>query len=118
MRLRQNNHKYGARKTTVDGITFDSKAEADYYSQLKLLQRTGEIEDIELQPKFEIIPGYIHPETGKKIRATYYKADFKVTYSDGRQEIIDVKGVRTEVYKLKKKLFEQKYEIPIKEVSA
>lgn len=111
-------HKYGARKTTVDGITFDSQAEANYYCQLKLLQRAGEINDIELQPKFELIPGYKHPATGNKIRATYYIADFKVTYADGRTEIIDVKGLRTEVYKLKKRMFEYKYGIPIKEVSA
>ena len=110
-------HKYGAKKTKVDGITFDSKAEAAYYSQLKLLKRAGVIVTLELQPTFELIPAYIHPTTGKKVRATVYKADFRITYKDGREEIIDVKGVRTEAYKLKKKLFEYKYRREIKEVS-
>jgi|HigsolmetaGSP11D_1036233.scaffolds.fasta_scaffold28755_3 Protein of unknown function (DUF1064). len=117
-KLRFRTHKYGAKKTRIDGITFDSLAEANYYHELKLLQRAGIVTDFELQPKFELIPSYTHPETGRKIRATYYIADFRVTYADGRQEIIDVKGVRTEAYKLKKRLFEYKYNIPIKEVGA
>ena len=116
LRLNRKN-KYGAKKTTVDGHLFDSLAEARHYKELKLLQKAGVILDIELQPKFEIVPSYKHPETGRKIAATYYKADFRVTYLDGRVEIVDVKGTRTPVYALKKKLFESKYGIPIKEVS-
>ena len=108
--------KYNARKTIIDGITFDSKAEANYYTQLKLLQRAGEIVELELQPKFEIIPSFVDP-AGKKVRATHYIADFRVKYKDGREEVIDVKGHKTDVYRLKKKLFEQRYGIPVKEVS-
>ena len=85
--------------------------------RLKLLKHAGEVVDFELQPKFEIISSYPHPETGKKVQPTYYIADFRVFYKSGRMEIIDVKGVRTEAYKIKKKLFESKYGIPIKEVS-
>lgn len=103
-------HKYNAQKTVIDGIRFDSKAEAEYYLQLKLLQKAGEIVSIELQPEFELLPA----EKGK--RAVKYVADFLVTYSDGREEIIDVKGVKTAVYRLKKRWVEHKYGIQVKEV--
>jgi hypothetical protein len=110
-------NKFGAKKTVVDGITFDSQAEANRYSQLKLLQRAGEIRNLELQPSFEIIPSYQHPVTGEKIRAAYYKADFRITWKDGKVTVEDVKGMKTPIYKLKKKLIEAKYGILIEEVS-
>lgn len=111
-------HKYGAKKTKIDGHTFASLAEANYYKQLKLLQRAGEVIEIILQPKYEIIPSY-RGRNGRKVPATNYIADFRVTYKDGRQEIIDVKGVITPVYSLKKKMFEYRYpELTITEVSA
>lgn len=110
-------HKYGARKTTIDGITFDSQAEANFYSKLKLLKHAGEVIDYQLQPEYELIPAY--KKNGRKIRATHYRADFLVTYKSGKQEIIDVKGKPTAEYKLKKKLFEYRYpELEIVEVSA
>lgn len=109
-------HKYGAKRTEVDGISFDSKAESRYYQQLKLLLRSGEIIDIILQPKFNLLPSYT--KNGHKIRGIDYVADFLVTYKDGRKEIIDVKGAKTDVYKVKKKWFEHKYpDLTIKEVS-
>lgn len=109
--------KYGARKTTIDGITFDSQHEAKYYQQLTLLQRAGEVKQFELQPVYELQPGYKRGK--KKIQPITYKADFLVTYKDGRQEIIDCKGMKTEVYRIKKKMFEYKYpDLEIKEVSA
>lgn len=100
-------HKYGARKTVIDGYTFDSKAEANYYRQLKLLQKAGEVKQIELQPTYELQPKF--KRHGKSVQSINYKADFLVTYADGRQEIIDVKGHRTSVYLLKKKMFEFRY---------
>lgn len=100
-------HKYGARKTTIDGITFDSRAEAQYYQRLRLLQRAGEVTDIQLQPTYELQPGY--KRNGRKVQPITYVADFLVTYKDGRQEIVDVKGQKTEVYRIKKKLFEYRY---------
>jgi hypothetical protein len=110
-------NKYGATKTKIDGVTFDSKAEADYYQQLKLLMRAGEVKDIILQPRYELLKGF--EKHGKKIRGIEYVADFKVIYADGREEIIDVKGKRTEVYTIKRKWFESKYpELTIKEVQA
>jgi hypothetical protein len=109
--------KYGARKTMIDNIKFDSLAEANYYRQLKLLQRAGEIIDFELQPTYELQPAYMRGK--KKVQPITYKADFLVTYKDGRKEVIDVKGMRTPVYALKKKMFEFKYpELEIVEVSA
>jgi hypothetical protein len=96
-------NKYNNKKTKVDDITFDSKMEADYYCYLKIEQEHGRVETIELQPAYEIIPRFIRK--GLTIRKTVYKADFLVTYSDGTRAIIDVKGVKTPVFKLKQKLF-------------
>ena len=49
--------KYFSRKVTIDGITFASKLEGTRYTQLKLLQQAGEIEDLKLQPEFQIFKG-------------------------------------------------------------
>jgi hypothetical protein len=104
--------KYRAQKTKVDGITFDSKGEADYYCQLKLLQRAGEVTDIKLQPRYPIL------DASERSRGIDYVADFLVTYADGRQEIIDFKGVRTAVYRMKKKMFHERYpNLEIREVT-
>lgn len=100
--------KYGNRKTTVDGFTFDSKAEAARYMALQLLERGGVITALQLQPEFQIAPAFTYK--GKKERAIKYVADFK--YLDVQTDewvIEDVKGTRTEVYKLKRKLFLAKY---------
>ncbi|MCL2223606.1 MAG: DUF1064 domain-containing protein [Defluviitaleaceae bacterium] len=63
--------KYGNQKTTLDGHTFDSKAEALRYHELKLLEKAGEILQLELQPKFTLVP------KTKKRRAVTYTADFR-----------------------------------------
>ena len=60
-----------------------------------------------MQPKFELLPGF--KKNGRTFRAITYTADFKVTYADGHVEIIDVKGIKTEVFKLKRKIFEFQY---------
>lgn len=96
--------KYGNQKSVVDGIKFDSQKEARYYQELKLLKRAGEIEDFELQPEFVLLPGFKTGD-GAKIREIKYRADFKIIHKDGTIEVVDVKGYKTEVYKLKKKLF-------------
>lgn len=99
--------KYKAVKTTVDGIEFASKREAARYQQLKLLEKSGEITKLELQPKFPIFIG------GKQVFS--YLADFQ--YMDGRRRVIeDVKGVRTPLYRLKKRCVEAYYGIEIFEV--
>ncbi len=102
-------NKYNARKTKRDGILFDSKLEANRYTELQLLARAGQIKDIELQPEFELIPAYRRRD-GKRIRATKYRADFR--YYDCMQMrfvVEDVKGMETAVFKIKRKLLEWRY---------
>ena len=102
-------NKYRAVKTEVDGIVFDSKREAARYMELMLMQRAGEIKRLELQPKYDCIVN------GRKICT--YRADFR--YSTNENSIVeDVKGMKTPVYKLKKKLVEALYPgVIIQEVS-
>lgn len=101
-------NKYNASKTVVDGIKFDSRAEARRYRELKLLQRAGEIKDLELQPSFLLIEKF--KCKGKSYRDTRYVADFAyIEVKTGLQVIEDVKGVETEVFRLKKKLFLKRY---------
>ena len=101
--------KYHNKIVEVDNIKFQSKKEAKRYNELKLLERANIIQDLELQKSFELQPKYIN-NNGEHIRAITYKADF-VYYDNEKQQYIveDTKGFRTEVYKLKKKLFEYKY---------
>ena len=93
-----------------------AKRNGRYYQQLKLMERQGLIKDIKLQVKFELQAKY--NKNNKTIRAINYIADF--TYFDvnkGKTIIVDTKGYRTEVYKLKKKIFEYVYpDLEIKEV--
>lgn len=100
--------KYGAKKTEVDGIRFDSKAEAKYYQELKLMKVTKEILHFDLQPEFLIHDSFVD-FSGKKQRAIKYKADFMVYHINGKKEVIDVKGFRTAEYKLKRKMFMSRY---------
>lgn len=89
-------NKYGAVKTTVNGITFDSKAEAAFYQHLCLLQKAGTIGDFKRQCAYKLHAGI------------KYVADFAV-YHDQQWIAIDVKGVETPVFKLKRKLYEEDY---------
>ena len=95
-------HKYNARKTTIDGITFDSKAEAARYQDLRLLEQSGYISELVLQPIFELQPGFEHD--GKRERPITYIADFRYE-QDGKVIVEDVKGMRTREFNLKRKLF-------------
>ena len=102
-------NKYFNKKVIVDGIKFDSKKEPTRYEQLKILKRAGMIRDLELQPLFVLQEAYTNNK-GEKVRAITYKADF--IYFDkylDRYIVEDVKGFKTDVYKLKKKLFEYQY---------
>jgi hypothetical protein len=97
--------KYKAIKTIVDGHKFDSKLEAKRYSELKLWERAGEINSLVLQPRFELQPAF--DKNGVHYRKIEYVADF--SYYDKRHKrfvIEDSKGYKTDVYSLKKKLFE------------
>ena len=98
--------KYHSEKTEIDGIVFDSRKEAQRYALLRIMERAGEISDLILQPKFELIPKF--ERNGKKYRASYYIADFQYKM-DGKIIIEDTKGFKTEVYKLKIKFLLWKY---------
>lgn len=106
--------KYYAKKTVVDGITFDSKKEAERYKELKAMEERGEVYNLELQRKFELLPSFV--ADGKKFRAITYKADFAYFTFDGQPVVEDVKGFKTEVYKIKAKLFAYKYHFQITEI--
>ena len=116
--------KYKAVKTTIDGITFDIKKEAKRYTELKLLERAGMITHLELQPTFQI--------TVNGVNICKYKADFRYftvraesnersynskgewqtptkTGDKEGQIVEDVKGFKTPIYRLKKKLVEACY---------
>lgn len=106
--------KYRAKKTVIDGIKFDSKKEAKRYIVLKALEGKGEIEKLMLQPRFLLQEGF--RKNGKAYRKIEYVADFMYE-QDGKLIVEDVKGIKTDVYKLKQKLFEKRYQdLTIKEI--
>ena len=92
---RNRKSKYRANKVSVDGHTFDSQKEADYYCELKIKLQAKEINGFCLQPTFILAPGL------------KYKADFIVFHIDNSTEVVDVKGFKTKEYIAKKKVFEE-----------
>lgn len=99
-------NKYNAIKTTVDGIKFDSKKEANRYLELKVLERIGEISGLELQPKFSF--------ELCDVKICTYRADFKYTTLQGEEIIEDVKGYKkTPAYNIKKKMMKAFYGIEV-----
>lgn len=122
-------NKYGNRKVTIDGQTFDSKKEYNRYRELLLLVKAGKIHDLFRQVKYELVPAQYETyerfsdKTGKRLtdgkrcveKAVYYIADF--VYWEGDQEIVeDTKGVKTEAYIIKRKLMLERHGIKIREV--
>lgn len=109
--------KYGAQKTEYDGIVFDSKHEAMRWRELALLQRAGEITDLQRQVKYILVPAQ-KDESGKIAeRAVSYVADF--VYRDARSgEVVveDAKGMHTREYIIKRKLVLYVHGIKIREV--
>ncbi len=99
--------KYGASKTEVDGIVFDSKMESRRWQQLKLKLAAGEIKNLQRQPEFTLQPAF--RKHNKAYRAITYRADFEYQTQDGRTVVEDVKGMETEAFKIKKKMFEYKF---------
>ena len=98
-------NKYHNTKVEINGIKFDSIKEGERYHELYLLQKAGEISDLRLQEEFVLQNAYRSPETGEKIRAIKYLADF--TYEvNGERIIEDAKGMKTPVYQIKKKMME------------
>lgn len=98
-------NKYHNKKCFYKGMTFDSKKERDYYVILEMMLKNKQITDLKTQVKFELQPSFKFK--GKTIRSINYIADF--TYvKDEKLIIVDTKGYRTEVYKLKKKIMQFK----------
>ena len=109
--------KYRNRKVTVDGIMFDSVREARRYGELKLLEKGGYISNLRLQVPYELLPNQTDIDGNVIERKVRYIADFVYYDNQKKQEVVeDAKGVRTDVYRLKKKLMLDKYGIQIKEV--
>lgn len=133
-------HKYGAKPTTVDNIRFASQKEARRYQELRLLERGGHIQCLELQPAFDVwvqelsvgarlkrvaarMRGRPEPKNLQHKVCTYF-ADFRYQERELRDSenehwrvvVEDVKGVRTPVYRLKKRMVEAQYGIQIREV--
>lgn len=100
--------KYNNQRVVLDGYTFDSQAEARRYRELCLLYDAGEITDLAVHPKYPLV-------VNGQVVANYL-ADFSYTVADGREVVEDVKGVRTDVYRLKRKLVRALYGIDIVEV--
>lgn len=120
--------KYKNKKTIVDGIIFDSKKEALRYGELSMMQRAGEISDLEIQKEYELIPAQyeIFPRYGKNgqrlkdgkrciEKAVKYKADF-VYKVNGVEVVEDTKGVKTKDYVIKRKMMLFFHNIKIREV--
>lgn len=126
-------NKYGNKKVTKNGNTYDSRKEARRHSELLLLERAGAIQNLQTQVKFELIPAqYETIETGEfyKIGAKKgqpktkqicveqsvdYYADF-VYEENGKKVVEDTKGFRTEKYIIKRKLMRYIHGIKIKEI--
>ena len=111
----QKKNKYNNTKVEYKGIKFDSIKEMKHYQLLEYLQRIGEIKELKLQVPYELIPKY--KINNKTVRKTTYIADFTyITTKDDKLHIVDTKGFKTDVYRLKKKLFEYKYGVEVEEV--
>lgn len=126
MEMFKNKSKYGNKKQFINGIRFDSKKEALRYLELKDKEAHCIICDLQLQVKFELIPAqYEHFEVQGKHKmldrkkctekSCSYIADF-VYSKDGNLIVEDVKGMRTDVYRIKKKMMLDKHNIVIQEV--
>lgn len=98
--------KYNNKKTQVDMYLFDSAKEAKRYRDLVLLERAGEIQNLELQPRFLLQEGF--KKNNKTWRKLEYVADFKYI-ENGKTVVEDVKGFETKEFKIKRKIFEYKY---------
>lgn len=101
-------NKYNARKTVVDGIQFDSIRESKRYGELKLLERAGEIRNLKIHHKYDIVVN--------RQKVCTYASDFDYYTKDNWHIVEDVKGVKTPVYRLKKKLMKALYNIDIQEI--
>lgn len=111
--------KYRNEKIEYKGKKFDSKRELYRYQTLDILECAGNISNLERQVKFILVPAQYEDVNGKRkciAKACSYYADFVYNDINGNRIVEDVKGVRTQIYILKKKLMLQLYSITIKEI--
>lgn len=125
--------KFGAVPTTIDGLRFDSKREAARYHVLKVRMQAGDVRRLRCQPRYALCPLIIEHGDIRDINAgtnsprrhpvSEYVADFEYEESDRgyggvtwQLVVEDAKGVRTDIYKLKKRWFEAQYGITVREV--
>lgn len=105
--------KYRNKKTSIDGIIFDSIKEANRYCVLRTRLNMGKIKDLRLQPSFRISKGCVDPATGRKMSPRKYCADFSyIIVATGENIVEDVKSVITaknSTYRLKRQLFLEIY---------
>jgi len=94
-------HKFNAKACESDGIKFSSKAERSYYHRLQAMQKTGDVLFFLRQVPFDL-PGGIR-----------YFVDFQVFHCDGSIAFVDVKGMSTPIFLLKKKQVENLYPVEI-----
>lgn len=110
--------KYGNRRVVEDGYLFDSVAERNHYIALKLLQLAGDISQLQVHPTYILQEGFKHEASGKRVRAITYTADFAYI-ENGKPVTVDIKGARTEAYRIKSKLFMARFpHIRFEEVAA
>jgi hypothetical protein len=104
-----------AKDRTMDGIQFASKAEMRRYAELKLRVQAGEIRDLTLQPKFLLQEGFT--KNGRNYQPIYYVGDFEYYDCEKKKKVVeDVKGVETEVFKIKEKMLAFKHNIELRKV--
>lgn len=125
--------KFGAKRTTVGGLTFDSKREAARYVVLEMRLKAGDLRRLRVQPRYALCPLVIDgadvrnlnkgTPSGRRMPVCEYVADFEYEESDRGHGgvtwtlvVEDVKGARTDIYKLKKRWFEAQYGMAIHEV--
>ena len=108
--------KYNAKAIRLDGILFDSNAEAERYAELKILERAHLISELKVHPRYTLLEGFRY--RGINERPIVYEADFSYI-EDGENIVEDVKGYKTPEYNIKRKLFEVKFtECVFREVKA
>lgn len=100
-------NKYRNKKMVLNGRVYDSKKEMLRALQLKQMEKMGMISDLQEQVRFTLQESFVN-NCGKKIREICYVADF-VYNENGKQIVEDCKGIRTDVFKIKHKMFEKRY---------
>lgn len=99
--------KYNNNFVELDGYIFASQLEADYYAELVFRQKANEISSFVIQPRYLLQKAF--EKDGKKYKKIEYVADFEIKHLDDSIEVIDTKGVKTDVFRIKEKMFHKIY---------